>query len=73
MKKPVEYIMPVGLFDRPDMFVFTDQVFIDRKPTFCAFANEAHDMTEAEVFAKYVAPPERRDRDCRPYLSRIIE
>lgn len=57
LKKPVEYIMPVGLFDEQDAFVFKDQVFIDKKPAFYAFANETHDMTEAEVFAKYGAPP----------------
>jgi len=49
--------MPVGLFDDDAVFVFDHQVFIDEKPSFYCFANETHDMTGPEVFAKF-APPE---------------
>jgi len=52
-----QYIMPVGLFDDDGVFVFDHQVFIDEKPSFYCFANETHDMTGPEVFAKF-APPE---------------
>ncbi len=48
--------MPVGLFDDGRSFVFDHQIFIDKKPSYYRFANETDDMTEAEVFAKYVPP-----------------
>ena len=56
LKENKQYIMPAGLFDDTDVFVFDHQVFIDKKPSYYAFADETSDMTEAEVFAKY-APP----------------
>jgi hypothetical protein len=33
--------------------VFDRQVFIDEKPSFYRFTNETHDMTGAELFAKF--------------------
>ncbi len=56
LKQSGQYIMPVGLFEDQDRFVFDHQVFIDYKPGFYSFANKTDDMTEAEVFAKYVIP-----------------
>jgi hypothetical protein len=49
-----EYFVPVGLFQSGEPFAFKEQIFIDRKPDFYAFANRTHDLTEAEVFARYV-------------------
>jgi hypothetical protein len=49
-----EYFVPVGLFQDGQPFEFKEQIFIDRKPDFYAFANATHDLTEAEVFARYV-------------------
>ena len=52
------YFLSVGIFDDQDGFIFERQVFIDRKPSFYSFTNKTNDMTEAEIFAKYAAPPE---------------
>lgn len=56
LRENKQYIIPVGLFDENDKFIFDHQVFIDKKPSFYSFANKTNEMTEAEVFAKY-APP----------------
>ena len=56
LKDSSQHIMPAGLFDDDQTFVFDNQVFIDEKPAFYSFANETKDMTAAEVFEKY-APP----------------
>ena len=56
LKDGNQYIMPAGLFDDDERFVFDNQVFIDEKPPFYRFANETEELTGAEVFAKY-APP----------------
>ncbi len=56
IKSADQYLMPVGLFDDPKGIVFNHQVFVDEKPTYYSFSNATHDMTGAEVFAKY-APP----------------
>ena len=56
LKESQQHILPVGLFDNDEQFVFDHQVFIDKKPDFYHFANETKNMTEAEIFAMY-APP----------------
>lgn len=53
LKQGNRYIVPVGVFDNPDTFVFDHQIFIDEKPAFYAFANQTKNMTGAEVFAQY--------------------
>jgi len=53
LKESKQYIMPAGLFDDEERFVFDEQVFIDEKPSFYCFANKTKDMTGAEIFAKY--------------------
>lgn len=53
LKESKQYIMPVGLFDEQERFVFDEQVFVDEKPSFYCFANETRELTGAEVFAKY--------------------
>jgi len=53
LKESKQYIMPVGLFENSEQFVFDHQVFIDKKPDFYKFENDTRNMTEAEVFAKY--------------------
>lgn len=57
LKHNQQHMIPPGLFDNDEDFVFDHQVFIDRKPSYYSFSNETEDMTEAEVFAMY-APPE---------------
>ncbi|WP_435101778.1 GFA family protein [Arhodomonas sp. AD133] len=56
LKESGEYMIPPGLFDDGDDWVFKHQIFIDEKPPYYAFANETRDLTAAEVFAQY-APP----------------
>jgi len=56
LKENQQHMIPAGLFNSADLFIFDHQVFIDRKPTFYSFVNKTDNMTEAEVFAKY-APP----------------
>ncbi len=48
-----QYIMPVGIFDGDEGFIFDHQIFIDKKPAYYCFSNETQNMTGAEVFAKY--------------------
>ena len=50
LKQNQQHIVPVGLFDDQSQFVFSRQVFIDRKPSYYSFSNETENMTEAEVF-----------------------
>lgn len=57
IKESGEHIIPVGIFGSDEGFVFDNQVFIDEKPSFYSFSNKTHDMTGAEIFAKY-GPPE---------------
>ncbi|MCW8945659.1 MAG: GFA family protein [Sedimenticola sp.] len=56
LKESQRYSLPAGLFDNDPSFVFDEQIFIDKKPSFYSFANETTNLTEAETFAKY-APP----------------
>ena len=58
LKQSKQHIIPVGLFDEQERFVFDHQVFIDKKPSFYAFANETSEMTGAEVFALYAPSSE---------------
>lgn len=48
-----EYFVPAGLFQDGIEFEFTEQIFIDKKPSYYEFANQTLTMTEAEVFAKF--------------------
>lgn len=45
----------LGLLQGNESFKFHLQVFIDKKPENYSFANQTEKMTEAEVFAKYIA------------------
>ena len=53
LKASGQYIIPAGIFEGQQAFVFDHQVFIDEKPSFYSFANETQDMTGAEIFAKF--------------------
>lgn len=52
-----QIILAAGALDDQSGLKFTDQIFIDEKPDWYAFANETKTMTGAEVFALY-APPD---------------
>ncbi|WP_317057033.1 GFA family protein [Roseovarius rhodophyticola] len=47
----------LGLLDKPDGIIMTEEIFVDEKPDGYAFAGDTKKMTGAEVFAMY-APPE---------------
>ena len=53
LKENKQHMVPVGLFDNQEHFVFENQVFIDKKPSFYSFSNKTNDMTEAEIFEMY--------------------
>ncbi|MDY6934912.1 MAG: GFA family protein [Spirochaetota bacterium] len=53
LKESKQFIIPAGIFDEQDKFVFDNQIFIDKKPSFYSFINKTNDLTEAEVFEKY--------------------
>ena len=57
LKTNNQYIMPIGIFDHHDAFTFDNQIFIDEKPAFYSFENKTHNMTGAEVFAKFAPQP----------------
>lgn len=52
-KESFHYVIPVGLFDEQEDFVFNSQIFIDKKPPYYQFANKTENLTESEVFEKY--------------------
>ncbi|MCI0599149.1 MAG: GFA family protein [Beijerinckiaceae bacterium] len=58
LKKEGHYVLLVGLFDDGAQWVFDAQIFIDEKPSYYSFANQTKNLTGAEVFALYSAPPE---------------
>jgi hypothetical protein len=49
-----EYFVPAGLFQDRTEFEFKEQIFIDRKPSYYEFANQTVNLTESEVFAKFM-------------------
>lgn len=49
LKESKQHMVPAGLFDDQENFVFESQVLIDRKPDYYSFANETNDLTEAEI------------------------
>ena len=53
IKETGQHMVPVGVFDDAHDLVFTNQVFIDEKPSFYQFVNDTHNMTGAELFAKF--------------------
>ncbi len=48
-----QYIVPVGLFTEASDLEFANQIFIESKPSYYAFANETKNMTGEEVFAQF--------------------
>lgn len=53
LKREGRYAFPVGLFDGREEWIFAEQIFMDEKPPFYAFANKTKNLTGAEVFAQY--------------------
>ncbi|QID19845.1 GFA family protein [Nitrogeniibacter mangrovi] len=57
LKQNNAYFVPVGLFDTAAALHFDNQVFIDEKPAYYAFANDTGTLTGAEVFALFAGDP----------------
>lgn len=57
-KEANQYVVPIGLFDDQPQVSFDNQIFIDEKPEYYAFANDTACMTGAEVVAKFAAAAE---------------
>lgn len=53
-----QYHISIGLFEDFEEITFNLQVFIDKKPEYYSFSNETHNMTKAEIFAKYIPAAE---------------
>jgi hypothetical protein len=53
LKENNQHIMPVGLFNNDEPFIFDHQVFIEERPSYYCFANKTDNMTGAELFAKF--------------------
>ncbi|CAA0103764.1 Uncharacterised protein [Zhongshania aliphaticivorans] len=53
LKPTDEYVLPLGLFQDAGEFMFKQQIFIDKKPDYYAFANSTETLTEQQVFAQY--------------------
>lgn len=50
---PANYEMSLGLFDEPERFPLTKEIYIDRKPSTYAFAGDRPRLTEAEHEARF--------------------
>jgi hypothetical protein len=53
LKETKQHMVPAGLFENNDDFVFDHQIFIDKKPSYYDFENKTEKMTEEQVFARY--------------------
>ena len=47
-----EYFVPAGIFDSTD-FELASQIYIDKKPSYYAFANQTPTLTEQQVAEQY--------------------
>lgn len=53
LKQDAFYAIPIGLFEHSDQWLFSEQIFIDQKPSFYSFAEDTKNLTGAQVFAQY--------------------
>ena len=53
LKQGEFYAIPIGILENAGQWKFTEQIFIDQKPSFYSFANETRKLTGEEVFAKF--------------------
>lgn len=55
LKREGHYAIPIGLFEASSRWAFSEQIFIDEKPSFYSFSETTNELTGAEVFAQYSA------------------
>jgi len=53
LKQEGHYAIPTGLFDDGGPWRFSEQIFIDQKPSFYSFSEHTRNLTGEEVFAQY--------------------
>lgn len=53
LKESGHYAIPVGLLEDNGQWQFVEQIFIEQKPAFYAFAQKTKDLTGEEVFAQH--------------------
>ncbi|GHE22006.1 GFA family protein [Halomonas urumqiensis] len=53
LKEGGHVAIPVGLLDDHRPWRFAEQIFIDQKPSYYAFADNTRNLTGEEVFAQY--------------------
>lgn len=53
LKEEGHYAIPIGLLDDGKAWRFTEQIFIDQKPSYYSFAETTKNLTGEEVFAQY--------------------
>ncbi|ERN41911.1 hypothetical protein KR51_00014440 [Rubidibacter lacunae KORDI 51-2] len=53
LKESGLHMIPAGLFKYQDLFVFSEQIFVDKKPAFYDFSNDTNNMSESECIEKY--------------------
>jgi hypothetical protein len=49
------YFLPAGLFEDLGDVTFTEEIYIDHKPSYYSFANPTLKLSEAETLAKYAS------------------
>lgn len=52
-KSADSYALPAGLFQSQASLALTEQIYIDSKPDYYAFANDTPVLTEAEVLKRF--------------------
>lgn len=52
------HALAVGLFDGNPEWQFSEQIFIEEKPSWYSFAEQTRNLTGAEVFAQYAGSSE---------------
>lgn len=50
---PIEWEIPLGLFDAPNGMTMTREIYVDQKTDSFAYAGEREQLTEAQVLALY--------------------
>lgn len=53
LKREGHYAIPIGLFDGDGEWRFSEQIFIDEKPSFYSFAESTNNLTGEDVFSQY--------------------
>ncbi len=52
-KSADSYAIPAGLFEKQEQLALHEQIYIDSKPDYYAFANNTPVLTEAEVLKRF--------------------